>query len=113
MSGPGDAPEGAPEDRPAAAGAPAPAPAPASADLPSEPDPAAAAPDGPAPAQADARRLMPERHMLESLVCPITQGRLDWDRKRQELVSRSARLAYPVRDGVPIMLPSEARKLDG
>lgn len=64
------------------------------------------------PAQADARRLTAERHMLESLVCPVTQGRLDWDRKRQELISRSARLAYPVREGIPIMLASEARALD-
>lgn len=64
------------------------------------------------PAQADARRLMAERRMLESLVCPVTQGRLDWDRGAQELISRSARLAYPVRDGIPIMLASEARALE-
>ncbi|MGG7566914.1 Trm112 family protein [Rhodovulum sp. DZ06] len=50
--------------------------------------------------------------MLESLVCPVTQGRLDWDRSRQELISRSARLAFPVREGIPIMLASEARALD-
>ena len=50
--------------------------------------------------------------LLEILVCPVTHGRLDYDRERQELVSRSARLAYPIRDGVPIMLPEEARSLD-
>ena len=50
--------------------------------------------------------------LLEILVCPVTHGRLDYDRERQELVSKSARLAYPIRDGVPIMLPEEARNLD-
>ena len=49
--------------------------------------------------------------LLEVLVCPVTHGRLDYDRTRGELVSRSARLAYPIRDGVPIMLPEEAREL--
>ena len=46
------------------------------------------------------------------LVCPVTRGRLTWDRDRQELVSKGAKLAYPIRDGVPIMLPEEARTLD-
>ncbi|HEY1880210.1 MAG TPA: Trm112 family protein [Caulobacteraceae bacterium] len=50
--------------------------------------------------------------LLEILVCPVTHGRLDYDRERQELISKSARLAYPIRDGVPIMLPEEARSLD-
>jgi len=50
--------------------------------------------------------------LVELLVCPLTKGRLQWDAARSELVSRSARLAYPVRDGIPIMLPSEARALD-
>jgi uncharacterized protein YbaR (Trm112 family) len=50
--------------------------------------------------------------LLELLVCPITKGPLKWDASRQELVSRAAGLAYPVRDGVPVMLPSEARALD-
>ena len=50
--------------------------------------------------------------LLEILVCPVTHGRLDYDRERGELVSQSAGLAYPIRDGVPIMLPEEARKLD-
>lgn len=49
--------------------------------------------------------------LLELLVCPVTKGPLRYDRERQELVSRSARLAYPVRDGMPIMLESEARAL--
>ena len=50
--------------------------------------------------------------LLEVLVCPMTHGPLTYDRARGELVSKSARLAYPVRDGVPIMLPEEARPLD-
>jgi uncharacterized protein YbaR (Trm112 family) len=50
--------------------------------------------------------------LLEILVCPLTKGRLDYDRDRQELVSREAKLAYPIRDGIPIMLPEEARPLD-
>jgi len=50
--------------------------------------------------------------LLEVLVCPVTRGRLTWDRDRQELVSKGAKLAYPIRDGVPIMLPEEARTLD-
>jgi uncharacterized protein len=49
--------------------------------------------------------------LLELLVCPVTKGPLSFDRTRQELVSRSARLAYPVRDGIPILLESEARTL--
>lgn len=50
--------------------------------------------------------------LLEILVCPLTKGTLDYDAKAQELISREARLAYPIRDGIPIMLPDEARKLD-
>jgi uncharacterized protein len=49
--------------------------------------------------------------LLELLVCPVTKGFLDYDRKRQELISRSARLAYPIRDGIPILLEEEARTL--
>ena len=49
--------------------------------------------------------------LLELLVCPVTKGPLDYLRERQELVSRSARLAYPIRDGIPIMIESEARAL--
>ena len=50
--------------------------------------------------------------LLEILVCPVTHGPLAYDRERSELVSASARLAYPIRDGVPVMLPEEARTLD-
>lgn len=50
--------------------------------------------------------------LLELLVCPVTKDTLDYDRAAQELISRSAKLAYPIRDGIPIMLPEEARKLD-
>ena len=50
--------------------------------------------------------------LLELLVCPVTKGSLIYIRERQELVSKSARLAYPVRDGIPVMLEEEARKLD-
>lgn len=50
--------------------------------------------------------------MLELLVCPLTQGMLKWDRDKNELISEKARLAYPIRDGIPIMLVSEARKLE-
>ena len=50
--------------------------------------------------------------LLEILVCPVTRTTLEYDRARQELVSRAAKLAYPIRDGIPIMLPEEARKLD-
>ena len=49
--------------------------------------------------------------LLEILVCPVTHGPLEFDRAKAELISRSARLAYPIRDGVPIMLPEEAREL--
>lgn len=50
--------------------------------------------------------------LLEILVCPLTKGPLEYDAARQELVSRKAKLAYPIREGIPIMLPEEARKLD-
>ncbi|WP_207792003.1 Trm112 family protein [Siccirubricoccus phaeus] len=50
--------------------------------------------------------------LLEILVCPVTKGTLRYDRARGELVSDAARLAYPIRDGIPIMLPDEARRLD-
>ena len=52
-----------------------------------------------------------DRRMLEALVCPLTQARLVYDADRQELVSESAGLAFPIRDGIPIMLVDEARKL--
>jgi uncharacterized protein len=50
--------------------------------------------------------------LLEVLVCPLTKTPLRYDRERQELISEAARLAFPIRDGVPIMLPDEARKLE-
>ena len=56
------------------------------------------------PAKVDPR-------LLEVLVCPVSRGPLVYDREANELVSQSARLAYPIRDGVPIMLPEEARDL--
>jgi uncharacterized protein len=49
--------------------------------------------------------------LLEALVCPITHGPLEYDRAAGELISRGAKLAYPIRDGVPVMLPEEAREL--
>ena len=50
--------------------------------------------------------------LLEILVCPLTKGPLEFDSGKQELISRSAKLAYPIRDGIPIMLPEEARKIE-
>jgi uncharacterized protein YbaR (Trm112 family) len=50
--------------------------------------------------------------LLEILVCPMTKAPLEYDAARQELISRAAKLAYPIRDGIPIMLPEEARKID-
>jgi uncharacterized protein YbaR (Trm112 family) len=60
-------------------------------------------------APVEATRIDPK--LLELLVCPLTKGPLDYDVERQELVSRQAKLAYPIRDGIPIMLPEEARPL--
>jgi len=53
-----------------------------------------------------------DRRMLEALVCPVTHAVLSYDAERQELVSRTARLAFPIRDGIPVMLVGEARDLD-
>ena len=50
--------------------------------------------------------------LLEILVCPLTNGPLEYDAEKQELISRAAKLAYPIRDGIPIMLPEEARKIE-
>ncbi len=50
--------------------------------------------------------------LLEILVCPLTKTTLEYDRERQELISRAAKLAYPIRDGIPIMLPDEARAIE-
>ena len=53
-----------------------------------------------------------DRRMIEALTCPETQGPLSYDAERQELISRPAGLAYPIRNGIPVMLVSEARRLD-
>ena len=50
-------------------------------------------------------------NLLEVLVCPVTKSRLTYDKRKQELISNKAKLAYPIRNGVPIMLPEEARKI--
>jgi Uncharacterized conserved protein len=63
--------------------------------------------------QPSTSNIRPDPKLLEQLVCPITRGPLEYDAANQELVSRSARLAYPIRDGIPIMLPDEARILPG
>ena len=63
-------------------------------------------PAAPTPSNVDV-----DPRLLEILVCPVTHGPLELDRAKGELISRSARLAYPIRDGVPIMLPEEARDL--
>ena len=62
------------------------------------------------PTNSPVRKTDPR--LLELLVCPVTRAELIYDAERQELISRSAKLAYPIRDGVPIMLPEEARKLE-
>ena len=62
-------------------------------------------PQGPRPEGIDPK-------LLEILVCPLTKTTLEYDRERQELISRAARLAYPIRDGIPILLQEEARPLE-
>ena len=57
----------------------------------------------------EVRKVDPK--LLEILVCPVTKTRLDYDAEKQELISKAAGLAYPIRDGIPIMLPDEAREL--
>lgn len=52
-----------------------------------------------------------DKHLLDILVDPISKGPLIYDKKNQELISRGSRLAYPIRDGIPVMLPEEAREL--
>jgi uncharacterized protein len=74
-----------------------------------EQDPSAKDEDG-EDRPAAARRIDPK--LLEILVCPLTKEPLIYDAERQELISRAARLAYPIRDGIPIMLVEEARQLD-
>ncbi|APX13329.1 Trm112 family protein [Tateyamaria omphalii] len=53
-----------------------------------------------------------DRHMLEALICPLTHATLRYDAEKQELISEAANLAYPIRNGIPVMLEDEARKLD-
>lgn len=53
-----------------------------------------------------------DRNVLESLVCPVTQGRLSYDAQRQELISATAHLAFPIRNGVPILIALEAREVE-
>jgi uncharacterized protein YbaR (Trm112 family) len=62
--------------------------------------------------RGQARKSPVDPKLLELLACPLTKGPLKWDPEKNELISRSARLAYPVRDGIPIMLPSEARRIE-
>ena len=67
----------------------------------------------PAPASEPARRpVAVDPRLLEILVCPVTKGELTYDRDAGELISRQAGLAFPIRDGIPIMLPDEARQID-
>ena len=54
-----------------------------------------------------------DRHMLEALVCPLTKGSLRYDAERQELISEKAKLAFPIKEGIPIMLETEAREIEG
>ncbi|MCB2115467.1 MAG: Trm112 family protein [Rhodobacteraceae bacterium] len=56
--------------------------------------------------------VKPDRRMLEALVCPLTQAPLSYDAEAQELISKPARLAYPIRGGIPVMLIDEARRLE-
>jgi len=70
--------------------------------------------DGPSPDEAGSSRQggrTVDRKLLEILVCPLTKTTLEYDAARQELVSRAAKLAFPIRDGIPILLEEEARQL--
>ncbi len=62
--------------------------------------------------QSNSAELRADPKLLELLVCPVTRTTLHYDAARQELVSQAARLAYPIRDGIPIMLPEEARVIE-
>jgi uncharacterized protein len=62
--------------------------------------------------QANQSQSRTDPRVLQWLVCPVTKTALTYDEARQELISRAARLAYPIRDGIPVMLPDEARALD-
>jgi uncharacterized protein len=67
-------------------------------------------PSSPSPPDRPADSVDPK--LLEILVCPLTKTPLEYDAARQELISRAAKLAYPIRDGIPIMLAEEARRID-
>ena len=62
--------------------------------------------------QTPRHQNLTDRKMLEMLVCPLTRVTLEYDAEKQELISKAAKLAYPIRDGIPIMLPEEARRLE-
>jgi uncharacterized protein len=62
--------------------------------------------------QSDRPASSVDPKLLEILVCPLTKSTLEYDAEKQELISRAAKLAYPIRDGIPIMLPEEARPLE-
>ena len=66
-----------------------------------------------APVEVSETQTRIDPRLLEILVCPLTRATLRYDAARQELISDAARLAYPIRDGIPIMLPEEARALEG
>jgi uncharacterized protein YbaR (Trm112 family) len=64
------------------------------------------------PTEAETGHAKTDPRLLEILVCPLTRGNLEYDKANQELISRKAQLAFPIRDGVPIMLIDEARKIE-
>lgn len=68
------------------------------------------APESAGPGTSDSKNAIDPK-LLELLVCPLTKAPLEYDAEKQELVSRQAKLAYPIRDGIPIMLPEEARPI--
>ncbi|WP_296713221.1 Trm112 family protein [Rhodoblastus sp.] len=68
--------------------------------------------DSPATTRSAAETAVVDPRLLEILVCPLTKTTLRYDRERNELVSLAAHLAYPIRDGIPIMLPEEARRIE-
>ena len=74
----------------------------------SEPEPQSLVPTE----TTDRRAAGADPKLLEMLVCPLTRATLSYDAEKQELISRAAKLAYPIRDGIPIMLPEEARRLE-
>jgi uncharacterized protein len=61
----------------------------------------------------EAKAALIDPKLLDLLVCPLTKGALRYDREKNELISNAAKLAFPIRDGIPILLPSEAREIEG